>query len=95
MFLRALEWKMLVYLIAIWKNLRTFGSFSPVLVCCTKKNMSTLQANCYVEQSLLEQILPSPRSYFMLVWNFVFKVSPIPILKKRIVVARFYVVHSI
>jgi Na+/H+-dicarboxylate symporter len=32
----------LVYFVAIWCILWLFGMFSPVLVCCTKKNLATL-----------------------------------------------------
>jgi hypothetical protein len=55
-FWRVFQWKMLIYFMdiwsifaAIWYTLRTFGIvcgnlviFSPVLVCCTKKNLATL-----------------------------------------------------
>jgi hypothetical protein len=33
----------LVYFTAIWYTLWTFGMFFPVLVCCTKKNLASLQ----------------------------------------------------
>jgi hypothetical protein len=52
-FWRALDWTMLIYFIAIWSILRTFGIFHdhlvhfvfiwyifPVLVSCTKKNLA-------------------------------------------------------
>jgi hypothetical protein len=52
---RFLRWKMLVYFMAIWSILQQFGLFcghfvyftvilyiSPVLVGCTKKNLTTL-----------------------------------------------------
>jgi hypothetical protein len=32
----------LVHFIAIWYILGSFGTFSPVLVCCAKKNLATL-----------------------------------------------------
>jgi hypothetical protein len=54
-FLKVLQWKMMVYFIAIWSFyghlvyftaiwsiLWLFGIFFPVLVCCTKKNLATL-----------------------------------------------------
>jgi hypothetical protein len=55
-FWRVLQWKILVYFIAIWSILRSIGIFYdhlvwyvvvvwyifPVLVCCTKKNLATL-----------------------------------------------------
>jgi hypothetical protein len=54
-FLRALDWKMLKYFMAIWNILRklgyfvtigymlcSFGAFFPVLVSYTKKNLATL-----------------------------------------------------
>jgi hypothetical protein len=56
-FLRALDKKMLIYFMAIWNILRTFGKFYdhlvhflfiglffPLLVSCTKKNLATLVA---------------------------------------------------
>jgi hypothetical protein len=33
----------LVYFVAIWYILWSFGAFSPVLVCCIKENLATLQ----------------------------------------------------
>jgi hypothetical protein len=46
---RVLQWKMLVYFMAIWYILRSFGIVCgvlvyifPVLVSCTKKNLATL-----------------------------------------------------
>jgi hypothetical protein len=52
---RALDWKMLIYFMAIWNILQTFGIFYdqlvhfgfiwyifPVLVSCPKKNLATL-----------------------------------------------------
>jgi hypothetical protein len=53
-FWRALDWKMLIYLMAIWNILQTFGifydnsilcsfgTFFPVWVIFTKKNLATL-----------------------------------------------------
>jgi hypothetical protein len=54
-FWRVIQWKMLVYFMAIWSILQPFGIFCffgyilwwfrifpPVLVCCTKKNLATL-----------------------------------------------------
>jgi hypothetical protein len=41
-FRRALQWMMLVYFAAIWFILWLFVIFSPVLVCCRKKNLATL-----------------------------------------------------
>jgi hypothetical protein len=54
-FWRALDWKMLIYFMATWNILWTFGVFYdllvhfvsiwyifPVLVSCTKKNLATL-----------------------------------------------------
>jgi hypothetical protein len=54
-FWKAPDWKMLIYFMAIWNILPTFGIFynylayfvfiwhiSPVLVSCTKKNLATL-----------------------------------------------------
>jgi hypothetical protein len=54
-FLRALDWKMLIYFMAIWNILRTFGKcydhfvrfvliryIFPVLVTRTNKNLATL-----------------------------------------------------
>jgi hypothetical protein len=50
----ALDWKMFIYCLAIWNILRifyeylvhlcSFGTFFPVLVSCTKKNLATLCA---------------------------------------------------
>jgi hypothetical protein len=53
---RALDWKILIYFMAIWNILQTFGIFYghlvhfaviwyffPVLVCCTEKNLATLR----------------------------------------------------
>jgi hypothetical protein len=55
-FWRVLQWTMLVYFMAIWSILRSFGIFYghliyfvairyifPVLLCCTKKNLATLR----------------------------------------------------
>jgi hypothetical protein len=54
-FWRALDWKMLIYFMAIcninghlgsfmaiWYNLCSFGTFFAVLVSCTEKNLATL-----------------------------------------------------
>jgi hypothetical protein len=48
-FWRVLQWKMLVYFMAIWYilwpfwySLWLFGIFFPVLVCCINKNLATL-----------------------------------------------------
>jgi hypothetical protein len=54
-FWRVLQWKMLVYFMAIWSILLPFGifvaiwyilwlfgTFFPVFVCCAKKNLATL-----------------------------------------------------
>jgi hypothetical protein len=54
-FWRVLQWKMLVYFVAIWYIVRLFGIlegylvyftviliYFPVLVCCTKKNLAIL-----------------------------------------------------
>jgi hypothetical protein len=54
-FWRALDWKMLIYFMAIWNILQTFGIFYdhlvyfefiwsifPLLVSCNKKNLATL-----------------------------------------------------
>jgi hypothetical protein len=57
-FWRLLQWKMLVYFMTIWSILRSFGIFFlhlvylkdiwiiffPVLVCCTKKKLATLDS---------------------------------------------------
>jgi hypothetical protein len=32
----------LVYFVAVWNIFWSFSIFSPVLVCCTKKNLATL-----------------------------------------------------
>jgi hypothetical protein len=55
-FCRSLDWKMLIYLMAIWNILQIIGLFYdhlvhfvfiwnifPVLVICTKKNLATLE----------------------------------------------------
>jgi hypothetical protein len=52
---RALDWKMLIYFMSIWNILQTFGmfydplvhlcsfgTFFPVSVSCTEKNLATL-----------------------------------------------------
>jgi hypothetical protein len=39
----------LVHFVAIWYILWPFGMFSPVLVCCTKKNLATLIQSICVE----------------------------------------------
>jgi hypothetical protein len=57
-FWRVLRWKILVYFMAIWSILRLFGIFLavchilglfgiyfPVLVCCTTKNLATLDSS--------------------------------------------------
>jgi hypothetical protein len=57
-FWRALDWKMLIYFMAIWNILHTIGIFYdhwvhyvlighifPVLVSCTEKNLATLAIN--------------------------------------------------
>jgi hypothetical protein len=53
-FWRAFDWKMwprlifygrLIYLIAIWYIMCTFGIFFPVLVSCPKKNLATLEGS--------------------------------------------------
>jgi hypothetical protein len=36
------NWNQLVYFMAIWYYMWSFGLFSPVLVCCTKKNLASL-----------------------------------------------------
>jgi hypothetical protein len=54
-FWRVLQWKILVYFMAIWSTFQPFDIFHglwvyfppfwyilPVLVCCTKKNLATL-----------------------------------------------------
>jgi hypothetical protein len=53
---RAFDWKMLIYFMAVWNILQTFGILSdrlvhlvliwyifPVLVSCIKKNLATLE----------------------------------------------------
>jgi hypothetical protein len=55
-FWRALDWKMLIYFMALWNILQAFGIFHdnfvhfvfiwyifPALVSCTKKNLATLE----------------------------------------------------
>jgi hypothetical protein len=57
-FWRALDWIMFIYFIAIWNSLwslgycvtiwyilYSFGTFFPVLVLCTKKNLATPYAD--------------------------------------------------
>jgi hypothetical protein len=65
--LRALEWKWLVYSLAIWNMLRQFGTFfgyifgnlvaiwyiSPVLINCVKKNLATLVLSENLDQWFL------------------------------------------
>jgi hypothetical protein len=53
-FWRALQWEMLVYVLygrlVYVLCIRAFGIFFPVLVCCTKKNLATLdpeKSQCY------------------------------------------------
>jgi hypothetical protein len=59
-FRRAQDWKMLIYVTASWNILQTFGifydhlvhlcsfgTFFPVLVSCTKKNLATLLQSAY------------------------------------------------
>jgi hypothetical protein len=41
-FWRVLQWKMLIYFVAIWSILWLFGKFPPILVCCAEKNLATL-----------------------------------------------------
>jgi hypothetical protein len=47
-FWKALQWKILLYILAIWYTLRAFGIFCDfgiffqVLVCCAKKNLAAL-----------------------------------------------------
>jgi hypothetical protein len=35
----------------IWYSLHSFGTFSPVLVSCTKKNLATLQITLLTNQT--------------------------------------------
>jgi hypothetical protein len=58
-FRRVLQWKMFVYFTAAWSVLlpsgifcghlvyfiAIYGIFFPILVCCTKKNLATLDAS--------------------------------------------------
>jgi hypothetical protein len=39
------------YFTTIWYTLREFGQFSTVLVCCTKKNLATLQLRSPAESA--------------------------------------------
>jgi hypothetical protein len=66
-FWRVLQWKILVYFIAIWSILRPFGIFCgnyigiffPVWIFWTKKNLATLQSCLWNPNSLLFQnVLP-------------------------------------
>jgi hypothetical protein len=43
----------LVYFVAIWYILWSFGTLSPILVSCTKKNLATLQR--WLSRSIYKQ----------------------------------------
>jgi hypothetical protein len=43
----------LVYIVAIWYILWIFGLFFPVLVCCIKKNLATLQVMMKTYKNIL------------------------------------------
>jgi hypothetical protein len=46
--MRALDWKMLINFRTIWYILCLFGTYCPVLVSCTKKNLEALLSDlCY------------------------------------------------
>jgi hypothetical protein len=60
---RALDGKMLIYFMALWNILQTFGIFSdhlvhfmliwyifPVLISCTKKNLATLVTDVFISR---------------------------------------------
>jgi hypothetical protein len=80
-FLRALDWKMLIYFKAIWNILRTSGIFLyhllhfafiwyifPVLVPHNKKNLATLVGNQskHFEKNKKQLIMPSKRVQIMI-----------------------------
>jgi hypothetical protein len=69
---RVLQWKILVKFMTIWSYLRPFGIFRgnlvnfiviwyifPILVCCTKKNLATVN----LHNSDINEQLDSPLTY--------------------------------
>jgi hypothetical protein len=46
----------LVYVVAIWYNLKSFDIFSPVLVCCAKKNLAS-QVSCHRYRLIKEKAI--------------------------------------
>jgi hypothetical protein len=65
-FWRALKLKMLAYFTAIWYICWLFGTFFPVLVYCTKKNLANLPARTSENARFpgIEMIMPDDQSFF-------------------------------